>query len=122
MKTKEIEIDGEKYLIAPLNVGQVRKHVISDAKEANAEESWIRGYDVICCGLNNARPIKGNGAQDRHRVEDHAPLWTHERIDNELPWAAYHRLQTEILELSGFSKVEGRPTGEAPAPASPVIQ
>ena len=120
MKTKEIEIDGEKYLIAPLNVGQVRKHVISDAKEANAEESWIRGYDVICCGLNNARPSHGNGARDSRQVE--SLLWTHERIDNELPWAAYHRLQTEILELSGFSKVEGRPTGEAPAPASPVIQ
>ena len=116
MKTKEIEIDGEKYLIAPLNVGQVRKHVISDAKEANAEESWIRGYDVICCGLNNARQTHLPSGKD------HSPLWTHERIDNELPWAAYHRLQTEILELSGFSKVEGRPTGEAPAPASPVIQ
>jgi hypothetical protein len=106
MITKQLDIAGETYIIAPLNVKQVRAHVITD--EDAPGDAWVRGYDLICCGLNNASAKQ---------------QWTHERVETELPWLAYHQLQREILALSGFAQVStDPPKGEAPAPLSPTVQ
>lgn len=114
MITKELEIAGEIYVIAPLNVKQVRAHVITD--EDAPGDAWVRGYDVICCGLNNA-------IAQPHSHHHTAPAWTHERVETELPWLAYHQLQREILALSGFATVATDPAkGEARAPLSPTVQ
>lgn len=114
MKTKTIDIDGQSYTIGQLNVGQVRKYVALD--DPGSADGWIRGYDVICCGLNNAQPKQGPAGTDPEQQ-----TWTHERIEEELPWPAYHALQKEILALSGFAPVEGNATGEAAGPLSPTI-
>lgn len=120
MRVKEIEIDGEKYVIAALTVGQVRAHVVTD--EANPSDQWVRGHAVICCGLNNAlKEAARQAGPVPPNVSRIVPEpWTDQRIADELPWNAYHKLQSEILSLSGFNKVgEARPAGEE---ASTVIQ
>ncbi|MDE2105697.1 MAG: hypothetical protein KGL39_51190 [Patescibacteria group bacterium] len=121
MKTKTIEIDGESFIIAPLNVAQVEEHIATGDPAIPEKEARIRAYDLICCGLNNALPkITVNGASGPD-----GPLWTHERVRDELTWPAYIRLQREIMALSGFSAIEEKkaPTGgEAGAPFSNVLQ
>ena len=112
MKIKQIEIDGETFSIAALNVAQVEDYLeeIPETDEKKKQQAYkCRAYNVVCCGLNNARPSD-------------AAAWTKDRVRTELSWPAYMRLQKEVLELSGMVILSRTEAGEAPAPVSPVIQ
>lgn len=120
MKTKTVDIEGQKFTIAPMTVAQVERYLEEtespDDKE-KGKQFKLRTYDLICCGLNNARP---NVVQHGTPVDAE---WTHERVRNELDWTTYMTLQREILDYSGL-KIVSRESGagEAQAPVPATIQ
>jgi hypothetical protein len=97
VRRKVVEMDGAQFTIAPLTLGQLRKYS-KDLKEGDT--LMVRGAELVCMGLNNAR----NGDDD--------PEWTVDRALDEFDQPLFLRLQEEIAAFSGL---RSQPAGEPPA-------
>jgi hypothetical protein len=117
MRKKQVEFDGEKFLISPLTLDQTDEYFKmrappGDSDEVRIEKGKNRQAFLICTALNNANPDA---------------KWTPERcnkeLDSDLFW---NLLPTEILRFMGLKPVAesrdadeksstGPPQGESPA-------
>ncbi len=107
VRRKVVEMDGAVYTIAPLTLGQLRKHA-AELKEGDS--LLMRASELVAMGLNNAR-------------KDDDPEWTPERILDEIDQPLFMRLQQEIAAFSGLRRQrvgETSATSETPSTSSGV--
>jgi len=78
-KAREVEINGEKIIINPLKVGDLKK--LEFKENATKEESEKMGKELILLSINDV---------------------TNEEIDN-LPVNAFVKIMNEINKLNGFT-------------------
>lgn len=116
MKTKEVEIDGQKFTISPLCIEQV--DAISEAQvNGSADSLKQRSRQTVCDALNNpTRP-------DDPATEFNPP-YSIARIVRQLDLSTFHALHNAILEYSGLVAKPGEsaaaPGSESTSPTSEV--
>jgi hypothetical protein len=124
MKTKEVEVNGTKYLIAQLSTGQVDEIVFAnvDVKQEGSEiTATIQGTrrvvrekicPAIAASLNNA--FMGNGkwfydatkrwtdprSEDEKQTKDAPRWWTPADVDGETIYSEAMDLYAEVTTLS----------------------
>lgn len=112
-RTKIIELDGAKFVIAPLTLAQVEAFLEKQRKALEAENrDELRDIwrDVICAGLNNAERSIDPTVFNR---------WTPEVLINEIDLVTFQLLREEMLTFSGLkSEPEEKKTESAAAAAS----
>jgi hypothetical protein len=116
-RTKTIELDGAKFTIGALSLGQVEEFLLKQREALGVDEkgqakdgvspdpeklaaSW---REFICTGLNN-----GNGATNGDAM-------TPEKLKAELDLISFERLRSELLDFSGLKGSGEKSPGEAPA-------
>jgi hypothetical protein len=99
LRTKDIEIDKEKFTIGELNLEQTEE--VTDQDPSSTEQKKIRTHAAlaVCHGLNNGKDVQGP--------------WTVEKVRKELGFGKFVKLQTEILVFSGLAAPSA--AGEAKA-------
>jgi hypothetical protein len=110
-RTKQIEIDGVVFVIAPLTVGQVEEFTQS-GDEMIGPVFLTSTYNTVVMGLNNV-PFDQRTQPDCHIDIDDG--WSVESIRKELDLVIVKTLYTEILKFSGL---DTEPAGEAKAALS----
>lgn len=100
MRTKEIDIEGQKFTIAPLTIAQVEE--LTDGVQPGPDDAkaWkARALQTVCDGLANASPD--------------APQ-TPDGLRNSMDLLTYNALHSAILEFSGLKTVAMGETLAAP--------
>lgn len=113
-RTKIIELDGAKFVIGALSLGQVEEFLGKQREALGVDEkgqkkdgvepdgaklaaSW---REFICTGLNNG---------------EQGTAWTPDELNTELDLISFERLRTELLDFSGLKGSGEKSPGEAPA-------
>lgn len=108
MRTKNVEFDGQRFVISPLNLEQVEE-IFPTGEDGTVTTSrgWDGAVKLIVYGLNNAQ----TGMEP----------WTPERVRKELDYPTMRWLRDQIAE---FSELAGpkKKSPEGPAPAESAIQ
>ncbi len=107
-RTKTVTIEGEEFIIAPLNLDQVEEHIGAQPGESASSGGWRNHtLQAIANSLNNASSATNGDAV------------TVEKLRKRLDLVTLNPLYLAVLELSGLKPItkdsKDSPQGESPA-------
>src|SRR5271165_7132065 len=95
MQKKEVTVgsnsDSRTYVVAPLTVGQMRQHFVTNKGQTGFEQN----VQTILFGLLNGGELSPSG--DAWKLED---------VDA-MPWLCFKPLLEAVVEISGIGNTEG---------------
>lgn len=90
-RTKTITIEGESFLIAPLNIDQVEEYLLAELPPEADQKYWRnRSLMLIALSLNNASGASNGDSE------------TVETLRKRLDLVSLNALHTAVLDLSGL--------------------
>jgi hypothetical protein len=105
MRTKEIDIDGQKYKIGALSFDQVEAYLAPMPENLETDDEKAKAYrtraiEMICSGLNNGIPESNGNVQKG---------WDEARFRKECDYVVFNKLHDEILIFSGLKLETPKP-------------
>jgi hypothetical protein len=117
MRTKTIELDGAKWMIAPLTLRQVEEWIKKQKETLEMPEGAARDRELskawrefLAMGLNNVHRL-----EDGKFPEPRPPLVDPEEIPDRLDLLSFETLRDELMKFSRLAGVPGESPGEASA-------